>query len=164
MTSELLIRRAEPGDLAGIAHLAGELVRMHHAVNPDRFVLPDDVEKGYAWWLGKETAREQAVVLAALQGSALVGYAYGALEGRDWNMLLDDHGAIHDIFVDASARRAGVGRALLQEMIARLEHLGAKRIVLSTMVDNDRAQRLFRACGFLPTMLEMTRMRAGPES
>jgi ribosomal protein S18 acetylase RimI-like enzyme len=159
MTAEVRIRRAEPPDLAGIARLAGELVRMHHAVNPERFLLPDEVEKGYLWWLGKETAREQAVVLAALQGSALVGYAYGTLEGRDWNMLLDDHGAIHDLFVDASARRVGVGRALLQEMIGSLEHLGAKRIVLSTMVDNDGAQRLFRACGFLPTMLEMTRIK-----
>ena len=42
-------------------------------------------------------------------------------------------------------------------MVARLEALGAPRVVLSTMVGNEAAQRLFRQCGFRPTMLEMTR-------
>jgi ribosomal protein S18 acetylase RimI-like enzyme len=30
-------------------------------------------------------------------------------------------------------------------------------VVLSTMVSNVGAQRLFEACGFRPTMLELTR-------
>jgi RimJ/RimL family protein N-acetyltransferase len=42
-------------------------------------------------------------------------------------------------------------------MIRELEALGAPRIVLSTMVRNESAQRLFAAVGFRPTMLEMTR-------
>ena len=95
MTSTVQIRAAEPADLPRVAALAGALVRMHHAANPDRFFLPDDVEKG--------------------------------------------------------------------EMIARLEERGAPRIVLSTMVDNEPAQRAFRGCGFQATMVEMTRSgRPGP--
>jgi ribosomal protein S18 acetylase RimI-like enzyme len=42
-------------------------------------------------------------------------------------------------------------------MIAALVTAGAPRVVLSTMVGNAAAQELFRACGFRPTMLEMTR-------
>ena len=96
-------------------------------------------------------------MLVAERGSEIVGYAYGALESRDWNMLLDAHGAMHDVFVAAEARRGGVGRQLVDAMVQGLEALGAPRIVLSTMVGNEAAQRVFRACGFRPTMLEMTR-------
>jgi ribosomal protein S18 acetylase RimI-like enzyme len=154
---ELVIRRAEQGDLAQVAPLAGELVRMHHETDPARFLMIERVEEGYAWWLGREIARAEAVVLVAARGAAIVGYAYGALEGRDFNLLLDAHGAVHDIFVAAEARRHGVGRRLVEALVSALEALGAPRIVLSTMVGNAAAQRVFRACGFRPTMMEMTR-------
>jgi ribosomal protein S18 acetylase RimI-like enzyme len=155
--SETTIRRSEPGDLPQIAALAGKLVRMHHAVNPGRFFLPDQVEEGYAWWLERELARQGAVILTAIRGDRIVGYAYGTREGRDWNMLLDEHGVVQDVFVVEDARRTGTGRELVLAMVRELEALGAPRIVLSTMVSNEPAQRLFAACGFIPTMLEMTR-------
>jgi ribosomal protein S18 acetylase RimI-like enzyme len=160
---EITVRRAEAADLAGASQLAGRLARMHHEANPQRFFLPDQVEQGYAWWFGQELARSQAVILVALQGESLVGYAYGAVEDRDWNLLLDRHGVVHDLYVDERARRLGVGSRLLDLMIRELEALGAPRIVLSTMVDNERAQRLFRSRGFAPTMLEMTRSAKATE-
>jgi ribosomal protein S18 acetylase RimI-like enzyme len=75
--------------------------------------------------------------------------------------LLGAHGAIHDLMVDEGTRRAGVGAALLRALCAELEALGAPRIVLRTMVGNEPARRLFAAAGFRPTLLEMTRDRAG---
>jgi len=160
-SSNDVVRRAEKRDLPQVAELAAALVRMHHAADPGRFFLMDDVEKGYAWWLSRELARKEAVVLVASRGERVVGYAYGTLEERDWNMLLDAHGAIHDVFVAAEARSAGVGRVLVESLVAALGELGAPRFVLSTMVSNEAAQHLFRSCGFRPTMLEMTR---GPSS
>jgi ribosomal protein S18 acetylase RimI-like enzyme len=44
-------------------------------------------------------------------------------------------------------------------MIERLEALGAPRILLNAMVENESAQRLFASVGFRPTMVEMTRER-----
>jgi ribosomal protein S18 acetylase RimI-like enzyme len=157
VSEPIVVRRAEERDLPGVARLAAALVRLHHETDPSRFLLPEGVEQGYARWLAREIARAQAIVLVAEMGSAIVGYAYGALEGRDFMMLLDTHGAIHDVFVEVEARRAGVGRRLVDAMVQGLEALGAPRIVLSTMVGNEAAQRVFRACGFRPTMLEMTR-------
>jgi ribosomal protein S18 acetylase RimI-like enzyme len=155
--AEVEVRRATSEDLPQVAALAGELVRMHRAQDPRRFMLVDDVEGGYRWWFSRELAREEAVLLVAARGAEIAGYAYGTREGRDWNMLLDEHGAIHDIFVAAPARRGGTGAALLNAMIRELEAMGCPRIVLSTMVTNEPAQALFRAHGFRPTMLEMTR-------
>jgi len=155
--SDVVIRPATRGDLPRVAALAGELVRMHHAVDAARFLLPDRVEEGYAWWLERELGRPEAVVIVATEGEQIVGYAYGTREERDWNALLDEHGAIHDVFVAPKARRGGTGRKLVLAIVAELERRGAPRIVLSTMIGNEPAQRLFAACGFRPTMLEMTR-------
>jgi ribosomal protein S18 acetylase RimI-like enzyme len=155
--SEAVVRRARKEDLEEVAALAAELVRMHHAVDPGRFFLPERVEHGYAWWLERELTRPEAIVLVAEREGKIAGYVYGTREGRDWNMLLDDHGAIHDVFVAERERRGGVATHLVRAMIAELEKLGAKRVVLSTMTDNVAAQALFRALGFRPTMLEMTR-------
>lgn len=153
----LSVRRATHADLPRLGELAGELVRMHHRTDPRRFFLVDGVEQGYARWFASELGREEAVILVAERDGAILGYGYGSLEGRDWNALLDEHGAIHDIMVDESARRSGAGRALVVAMSEALEAMGAPRIVLSTMVQNTAAQALFAACGFRATMLEMTR-------
>jgi ribosomal protein S18 acetylase RimI-like enzyme len=155
--TDFIVRRGLPGDLERAGQLGGGLARLHHDRDPDRFFLPEQVEQGYAWWFGKELTRQSAVLLVALQGEALVGYAYGALEDRDWNLLLDRHGVIHDIFVVEAARRLGAGAQLLDAMVRELEALGAPRIVLYTMVSNENAQRLFRSRGFRSTMLEMMR-------
>ena len=155
--SELIIRPAERRDAERLGEMSGELMRQHHRVDPERFLPDGDHAQGYGGWLRREAGRAGAVVLVATQDDAVVGYAYGTLEGRDWARLLDDHGAINDLFVDASARRAGVGRALLRALVQRLEALGAPRLVLSTMTGNHAAQQLFAAEGFRPTMLEMTR-------
>ncbi len=157
MVDPIVIRRAVERDLPRMAQLAGELVRLHHAADPSRFLLVDNVEEGYAWWFGRELARAGAVLLVASRSESIAGYTYGTLEERDWNMLLDAHGAVHDIYVDAAARRTGIGGKLVDAMVDELERLGAPRIVLSTMVHNEEAQRLFARHGFRPTMLEMTR-------
>lgn len=159
--ADVVVRLAEPRDLAEVSRLAGALVRMHHAVDPQRFLLVDNVEDGYAWWLSRQLKSKNAVVLVAVEGAAVVGYAYGTVEERDWNMLLDAHGAVQDILVAEPTRRRGVGGQLLDALLSELEGKGVPRVVLSTMVGNESAQRLFRSRGFRPTMLEMTRERGG---
>jgi len=157
MLEQIHIRRAQSADLEAASVLAARLVRQHHQVDPGRFFLPENVEQGYASWFRHELGRREAVILVALGPEGVVGYTYGTLEGRDWNLLLDRHGAIHDIFVAHGARGRGTGLALMQAIIRELEALGAPRLVLSTMVGNESAQRLFERAGFRRTMLEMTR-------
>jgi ribosomal protein S18 acetylase RimI-like enzyme len=61
------IRAARRADLRALARLGARLAREHHAMDRDRFFLPEEpIEDGYAWWLGKELANPRAVVLAAL--------------------------------------------------------------------------------------------------
>jgi ribosomal protein S18 acetylase RimI-like enzyme len=157
-----IIREARVEDLPAIGALAGALVRFHHALDPKRYMLVDGVEAGYARYFRGELKDPAALILTAEDHGAIIGYAYGRLEGRDWNALLEACGALHDLFVDPGARRRGVGRALLSAMVAALEAKGAPRILLHTAVQNHQAQALFAACGFRPTMLEMTRESGVP--
>lgn len=157
MTTDLRIRRATIDDLERAAALGAEIVRHHHRTNPARFFLLDDTEQGYAWWLGQELTRSDAVILLAEQSGQVVGYAYGAIEPRDWSVLLDEHGALHDLFVVPEARRSGVGRALVEALIQALTELGAPLLVLRVMVQNEPARRLAESFGFATTMLELSR-------
>ncbi len=144
-----------------MARLAGKLVRQHHAFDAERFFLPERVEVGYAWWFGREIDRDEVVLLVAVRGGVVVGYAYGRLEERDWNQLLDACGALHDLWVEEPERRRGVAARLVQAAIAALEAKGAPRVVLHTAAGNAGAQALFARLGFRRTMIEMTRETKG---
>ncbi|HTQ41398.1 MAG TPA: GNAT family N-acetyltransferase [Polyangiaceae bacterium] len=163
MSRSFVVRPVQPADLPAVGRLAGQLVRYHYALDPRRFMLIDRVEEGYAHFLGREASNPRAVVLCAAEepSGEIVGYAYGTLEGRDWNALLDPHGALHDVLVDPGVRRAGLGARLVLETCRRLEALGAPRVLLHTAVQNEAAQALFSKLGFRSTMIEMTRERGG---
>ena len=162
MNPSIIVRSAARADLPAAARLAAELVRFHHALDPHRFMVTEPLEIGYEAWFNRELANQEAVIVVAEERRddgppAIIGYAYGRLEPRDWNSLLDACGALHDILVAPSARRNGTGEALVEAVVARLRALGAPRVVLHTAVQNTAAQRLFERLGFRQTMIEMTR-------
>ena len=152
-----IIRPATPADLPTLGILAAQLVRQHHGFDPLRFFLVEPLEEGYASWLGKELKKQGTVILVAEQDGVVVGYTYGSMVERDWNALLDACGAIHDVFIDAQARRGGVATQLVKATLARFVELGAPRVVLSTATKNVAAQRFFERLGFRSTMIEYTR-------
>jgi ribosomal protein S18 acetylase RimI-like enzyme len=153
-----IVRPAHPDDLPAVSRLAAELVRLHHRLDPQRFLLVEPSERGYQWFVSRELNRDGAIILVAEDDAdgRLLGYAYGTLEDRNWNDLLDACGKLNDLYVDASARRQGAGRALVNAMVAALKAKGAPRVVLLTAWKNPDAHAFFEALGFRRTMLEMT--------
>jgi GNAT superfamily N-acetyltransferase len=151
------VRAMTAADLPAAGRLAGKLVRMHHELDPLRFLDLPNPEPGYARYFAGELKSDRVVLLVAERtssgperavptepGDAIVGYAYGRLESRSYNDLLD-------------ARGHGLGEQLVTEVLRRLTAQGAPRVVLSTAVQNEAAQHLFKKLGFRTTMLEMTR-------
>ena len=55
---------------------------------------------------------------------------------------------LEDLFVDAGARRTGLGRALVEAAIERALARGCRRIDLDVNEDNHNALALYRAMGF----------------
>jgi ribosomal protein S18 acetylase RimI-like enzyme len=161
-STPVAIREATPDDLPALARYGTRLAREHHAMDPLRFFVTPAMEEGYAWWLGKELANRDAVVLAAVRfgragAERVVGYAYGRIEPRDWNTLREKSGVGVDLYVDARARRAGLGRRLVDELARRLAERGAPRVIISVAEGNPVAQQAFARMGFRRTMVEMAR-------
>ena len=154
----LTIRPAASTDVGDLGRLGALLVAVHHDFDAARFIAPTpQTQAGYGEFLAGQLAQEDAVVLVAEEGGAIVGYTYAALEGNDWLTLRGPAGVIYDLMVDPEHRRRGLGRRLLSEAIAALERMGAPQVQLSTAERNATAQRLFASLGFRPTMIEMTR-------
>jgi ribosomal protein S18 acetylase RimI-like enzyme len=158
-------RLATPADLPAIGRLGALLVRMHHDLDPERFIAATpQTEQAYASFLGTQLAEPNVVVLVAEGDGDVLGYAYAGVEGRDYMALRGPAGVLYDIVVEPIRRGRGVGRMLLAATLAALEARGAPRVVLSTAERNEAAQRLFARAGFRRTMIEMTRELEGDGS
>jgi ribosomal protein S18 acetylase RimI-like enzyme len=152
------IRPAAPADLKAIGRLGALLVRMHHDLDPDRFLAATpQTENAYGSFLGTQLEEASIILLVAERDGEVVGYTYAGVEGTDYMSLRGPAGVLYDIVVDPTHRGQGVGRVLLDATLEALKAKGAPRVVLSTAERNEAAQRLFARAGFRRTMIEMTR-------
>jgi len=71
---------------------------------------------------------------------ALVGYAVYGYDGDAFSLM--------NIAVVPSARRSGVGRALMEDFLAEARAQGAREAWLEVSVENPGALALYRAYGF----------------
>lgn len=154
--STLSVRLATLDDLTAVSVLAAKLVNLHHSWDPERFfVVGPNIEAGYKRFLSGELKRKDSLVMVAATDRVL-GYAFGRVEPRNWESLLDECGVLHDIYVDDTARVGGVGTALLQGFISQMRDRKMTQLVLHTATQNLPGQALFKKLGFRTTMLEMT--------
>jgi ribosomal protein S18 acetylase RimI-like enzyme len=160
MKTEMAIRAATEEDVNLLGQYGADLMQLHHDWDRQRFIAPSSRTPAmYSNYLRSQLGKPDAIVLTAEVDGAAAGYAYAGLEGPDYMALRGPAGVIHDIFVDESRRRQGIGRALLCTCVDRLFELGATQIVLSMAHQNSEGQRLFGSLGFSPTMVEMTLQR-----
>ena len=152
------IRAATPADTPAVGRLGALLVRLHHDLDPQRFIAATSrTESAYGEFLGTQLDEPNIVILVAERAGEVIGYSYAGVEGTDYMALRGPAGALYDIVVAPAHRGKGVGRMLLDATIEALRARGAPRVVLSTAERNVVAQRLFEHAGFRRTMIEMTR-------
>lgn len=155
--ADITVREAHEEDLDAVSVLAARLVRMHYDWDPQRFLRAGpSVESGYRRFLAGELGNPESLVLVALVEGNVAGYAFGRHEPRNWELLMDESGVLHDVYVDENIRAKGVGSALVRAFVERMRKDGAHRVVLHTAAQNAAGQALFKKLGFRVTMLEMT--------
>lgn len=88
-------------------------------------------------------ARPDASGLIAETDEGLTGFAIGHRSGGNGHIVTID--------IAASHRRRGVGRALLTEMVRRLEAAGARRVRLEVDLRNPSAIAFYQSVGFRET-------------
>jgi GNAT superfamily N-acetyltransferase len=132
--------RAEPGEAATVARLIAEfgawwgqnvLPVAEIQASVERIMAGDDGEY--------------------LLGAADDGEAAGVCQLRfRWSVWKSAEDCwLEDLYVQESARRSGLGRALVEAALERARERGCKRIELDTNEDNEPALALYEACGFL---------------
>ncbi len=142
-----------------IRQLASDDAAVYHALrlrmlreNPEAFVssFEEEAEKPLTWAQARLApsidAPEKFVLGAFDVDNVLIGSVGLAVEGR----LKERHkGFVFGMFVAPEASRAGVGRALLAECIARARRIvGLELLTLTVTSSNLRALRFYVAAGF----------------
>lgn len=79
--------------------------------------------------------------LVATRDDAVIGYAVARRAA--------DEAEILNLGVAPHARRAGVGRALVRAVVARLAQAGARAVYLEVRESNGAARRLYESEGFV---------------
>jgi len=152
----LKIRPAAPADRDALGRYGGALMRQHHAADEARFIQVEHPEAGYGRYLASILTDPDSLVLVAEEEGRVIGYLYADVEGTSWKDLRGPCGYVHDLYVDASARRRGAGRALMNAGTEWIRTKGRTQVVLLTKTQNEHAKRLFSSLGFRSTMIEMT--------
>jgi GNAT superfamily N-acetyltransferase len=136
---DISIDFARPGDVEAMADLLTELFTQEQDFQPDR----DKQRRGLQLIL-ENPAMGRLFVLRA--GSQVVGMAnvlitVSTAEGAPVALL-------EDVIVSAGYRGRGLGRQLLEQVIAWAGAAGMARITLLTDSDNYRAQATYGRLGF----------------
>jgi L-amino acid N-acyltransferase YncA len=99
--------------------------------------------------------RNRTVVVAEDAVDGLVGYA--SADGGRFRRCTHRAEVVIGVRADRSGR--GVGRALLEELIAWAPEAGVRRLELTVMVHNDRARQLYASLGFAEEGLRRASLR-----
>jgi len=136
MATGVHIREASAGDEAAIATLIHELAASGGESSP----LTEDYARDYMAMPGSH------VLLAELDGriAGLLSYSI-----RPNLYHAGPSALIEELVVAGRERGGGVGGALLRHLLAHLAATACTEVAVSTMPDNEGAQRFYRAHGLV---------------
>jgi ribosomal-protein-alanine N-acetyltransferase len=120
------IRPLTPADLDDLDRLEQQL---YGVAAWSRQSLADEIVGQGRWYIG-----------AQRPGGALVGYAGLWFDGEDVQVMT--------IGVDGAHQNHGLGRRLLDALVAHARELRAARVLLEVRVDNEPAIHLYETTGF----------------
>jgi ribosomal protein S18 acetylase RimI-like enzyme len=149
------IRSATAADLPAILPMVAQTCAFHQRIAPAKYPFLPEPEKRYINWLARQINEPRSVFLVAQLDQCLVGFLIADVEAEIPIYTVKEYGFIHDVWVDEDARRHGVGRALILEMVARFRAIGVPQIRLDVVATNTSAEQLFASCGFAVATKEM---------
>lgn len=146
----ILVRPAHPRELDRVAAL-WTLLLLHHAALP-AFLAAPSPERAVRAHLAELAADPAAEILVAERDASLAGFAALRAVRRPPLFAETERGEIEALFVRQEDRRAGVGRALVEEALRWMAARGLPRAALQVASANEAGQRFWRALGFADTM------------
>ena len=143
-TVTITIRDATDADLPRILDITNEAIANTTAV----WSLTPATLATRAAWLAERRAKNFPVLAAIDDDGALLGFAsFG--DFRPWEGYL--HTVEHSVYVDTSARRRGIGIALIEALIPRAQALGKHVMIAGIEAGNQISIDLHAKLGFIET-------------
>lgn len=133
------LRLATDADLESLVRLALEFRDYLERAEP----TAADFRRGFSNLLGDPSTE---FVLAIGAGGAADGYVQCRYRTSAWNGGLEAE--LEDVFVAAAARRAGLGRRLVEAAVERAAARGCGAVLLTTNERNTAALELYTRLGF----------------
>jgi phosphinothricin acetyltransferase len=136
----VILRDAEPGDLAAIAEILNIEIRSGTASWTETPKSVDDMAR----WFGERLA-DGYPVLVAEDGGEVLGYAsYGPFRaGEGYRGTVE-----HSVYVARPARGRGIAPLLMERLIAAARAAGLARMVGGVSADQPASMALHRDLGF----------------
>jgi len=141
---------AEPGDVPQLVELLGILFTQEAELNPD----PEKQRRALEIILAQPA---RARIYVARDGDAVV-----AMAALHFTTSTAEGGKVawfEDCIVRPEHRRKGIGKDLLEFVIAQARAEGALRVMLLTDGDNASAQALYRKSGFADSSMLAMRLK-----
>ena len=136
---------------------------MHAQLDPAKYGFLPNPSGRYERWLGARAQDAHSVFLVAEREAAkgeaggLAGFVVATVEEEIPIYRLKAYGFIHDLWVEPESRHQGIGRRLVVGAVERLKQMGVEQVRCDTAAANESARRLFEACGFRASVVEMLR-------
>jgi len=136
------LREATEEDLPAILTIYNEAIETTTAVFDYR---PHTLHMRREWFQAKRSAN-LPVVVAAVNGAGVIGFAtYGPF--RAWPAY--KYTIEHSVYVAAQARRLGVGRELVKEIVSIARKNQMHSVIAGIVSDNLPSLKLHRSLGFV---------------
>lgn len=148
------VRRATARDIKEILPVWGELA-VHHAGLDPAFTPSVDWPHEYGAYLRTLIGRDDALAVIARDGDELVGYAVGRITHLPPFFEHRRRGYIHDVYVRMPHRHRGIGRRLINEILAWCARQGVTVVELTVAANNQEGESFWRKLGFKTYMLQM---------
>lgn len=152
------IRSATTADVPAVLPMVASICALHQTWDTAKYGFLPCPQQRYEKWLASQANNRQSTFLVAEDQSEhnrLVGFAIATVEREIPIYSLKEFGFIHDLWVEPEYRHTGIARQMVTLSIDRFKQMGVKQIRLDTANTNEAARKLFAACGFRISTIEM---------
>lgn len=154
----MIIRPAEASDIPQMLPLIAKICALHQAWDQAKYGFLPNPEQRYQSWLRRLIKNPRNLCLVAQDtqpDSTIVAFLIATVEQEIPIYTVQEFGFIHDLWVEETYRQGGIARQLVQRTIEHFRQIGVQQIRLDTAAQNEVARKLFSACGFRVSMVEM---------
>lgn len=110
------------------------------------YKAPSDIEASHRF-IFERLANDESVIFLAMDGERALGFIQ--LYPLFASVALQSLWLLNDIFVDAAARKQGVGERLMKHAEQFALDTDSRGLFLRTATDNYPAQQLYEKCGWV---------------